>query len=99
MGARGVEQGTLNGRRVYKSANGQWKYYNNRPVISGAENIKTITTTPQGTLENEPQSKEMDVSRHWLLGLTGSTVSGAGYFAAKKARKNIPLLEQQIKKS
>ena len=97
MGARGVEQGTLNGRRVYKSANGQWKYYNNRPVISGAENIKTITTTPQGTLENEPQSKEMDISRHWLLGLTGSTVSGASYFAAKKARKNIPLLEQQIK--
>ena len=97
MGARGVEQGTLNGRRVYKSANGQWKYYNNRPVISGAENIKTITTTPQGALENEPQSKEMDISRHWLLGLTGSTVSGASYFAAKKARKNIPLLEQQIK--
>lgn len=97
MGARGVEQGTLNGRRVYKSANGQWKYYNNRPVTSGAENIKTATTTPQETLENEFQSKEMDVSRHWLLGLTGSTVSGAGYFAAKKARKNIPLLEQQIK--
>lgn len=97
MGARGVEQGTLNGRRVYKSANGQWKYYNNRPVTSGAENIKTTTTTPQETLENEFQSKEMDVSRHWLLGLTGSTVSGAGYFAAKKARKNIPLLEQQIK--
>ena len=97
MGARGVEQGTLNGRRVYKSANGQWKYYNNRPVTSGAENIKTTTTTPQETLENEFQSKEIDVSRHWLLGLTGSTVSGAGYFAAKKARKNIPLLEQQIK--
>lgn len=97
MGARGVEQGTLNGRRVYKSANGQWKYYNNRPVTSGAENIKTTITTPQETLENEFQSKEMDVSRHWLLGLTGSTVSGAGYFAAKKARKNIPLLEQQIK--
>jgi hypothetical protein len=97
MGARGVEQGTLNGRRVYKSANGQWKYYNNRPVTSGAENIKTTATTPQETLENEFQSKEMDVSRHWLLGLTGSTVSGAGYFAAKKARKNISILEQQIK--
>lgn len=97
MGARGVEQGTLNGRRVYKAANGQWKYYNNRPVTSGAENIKTTTAASQEILENEPQSKEMDISRRWLLGLTGSTISGAGYFAAKKARKNIPLLEQQIK--
>lgn len=97
MGARGVEQGTLNGKRVYKAANGQWKYYNNRPVTSGAENIKTTTTTPQETLENGLQPKETDISRHWLLGLTGSTISGAGYFAAKKARKNIPLLEQQIK--
>ena len=97
MGARGIEQGTLNGKRVYKAANGQWKYYNNRLVTSGAENIKTTTATPQKTLENGLQPKETDVSRHWLLGLTGSTVSGAGYFAAKKARKNIPLLEQQIK--
>lgn len=38
-----------------------------------------------------------EVYRKGLLGVTGSTISGAGYFAAKKARKNIPLLEQQIK--
>ena len=52
------------------------------------------TSAKQATESIAPESK---TSRHWLLGLTGSTVSGAGYFAAKKARKNIPLLEQQIK--
>lgn len=51
--------------------------------------------TPAAEIQGEQQ--QSDISRNWLLGLTGSTVSGAGYFAAKKARKNIPLLEQQIK--
>ena len=45
----------------------------------------------------EPVESAPEVHRKGWLGLTGSTISGAGYFAAKKARKNIPLLEQQIK--
>ena len=45
----------------------------------------------------EPVESAPEVHRKGWLGLTGSTISGAGYFSAKKARKNIPLLEQQIK--
>ena len=45
----------------------------------------------------EPVESAPEVHRKGWLGLTGSTIRGAGYFAAKKARKNIPLLEQQIK--
>ena len=52
---------------------------------------------PSTNQTTEPVESAPEVHRKWWLGLTGSTISGAGYFAAKKARKNIPLLEQQIK--
>ena len=55
------------------------------------------STEPSNNQTAEPVESAPEVHRKGWLGLTGSTISGAGYFAAKKARKNIPLLEQQIK--
>ena len=61
---------------------------------TGEDKSSTETSTNQTV---EPVESAPEVHRKGWLGLTGSTISGAGYFAAKKARKNIPLLEQQIK--
>lgn len=55
------------------------------------------STEPLDKQDAEPVESAPEVHRKGWLGITGSTISGAGYFAAKKARKNIPLLEQQIK--
>ena len=100
-----TEYGTLNGKYVFKTADGKWKYGNRHNIDdSNVANVKLIanpgsaSSAPVASAsEVQGEQRQSDVSRHWLLGLTGSTISGAGYFAAKKARKNIPLLEQQIK--
>ena len=100
-----TEYGTLNGKYVFKTADGKWKYGNRHNIDdSNVANVKLIaspsstSSAPVASVsETQGEQQQSDVSRHWLLGLTGSTISGAGYFAAKKARKNIPLLEQQIK--
>lgn len=100
-----TEYGTLNGKYVFKTADGKWKYGNRHNIDdSNVANVKLIAS-PSSTssapvasvAEAQGEQRQNDVPRYWLLGLTGSTISGAGYFAAKKARKNIPLLEQQIK--
>lgn len=72
---------------------------------SAAQRGESAPKTGGGKSSTEPPAKQTvesvesapEVHRKGWLGLTGSTISGAGYFAAKKARKNIPLLEQQIK--
>ena len=100
-----TEYGTLNGKYVFKTSDGKWKYGNRHNIDdSNVANVKLIaspssaSSAPAASVsETQGEQQQSDVSRHWLLGLTGSTISGAGYFAAKKARKNIPLLEQQIK--
>lgn len=99
-----TEYGTLNGKYVFKTSDGKWKYGNRHNIDdSNVANVKLIanpgsaSSAPVASAsEVQGEQQQSDVSRHWLLGLTGSTISGAGYFAAKKARKNIPLLEQQI---
>lgn len=100
-----TEYGTLNGKYVFKTSDGKWKYGNRHNIDdSNVANVKLIASPSSASSapvvsvsETQGEQQQSDVSRHWLLGLTGSTISGAGYFAAKKARKNIPLLEQQIK--
>ena len=100
-----TEYGTLNGKYVFKTADGKWKYGNRHNIDdSNVANVKLIanpgsasSASVASASEVQGEQQQSDVSRHWFLGLTGSTISGAGYFAAKKARKNIPLLEQQIK--
>ena len=99
-----TEYGTLNGKYVYKTADGTWKYGNKHNIDDASiANIKSIaspagipnvsTTGPAN--EQEPK----DPARFWLAGLSGSTiVSGGGPFGIRaSAAKKALFIDKQIK--
>lgn len=99
-----TEYGTLNGKYVFKTADGKWKYGNRhniddasianiKPIASPAGIPNVSTTGP----ENEQEPK--DPARFWLAGLSGSTiVSGGGPFGIRaSAAKKVLFIDKQIK--
>ena len=99
-----TEYGTLNGKYVFKTVDGKWKYGNRHNIDDASiANIKSIaspagmpnvsTTGPAN--EQEPK----DPARFWLAGLSGSTiVSGGGPFGIRaSAAKKALFIDKQIK--
>lgn len=98
-----TEYGTLNGKYVYKTADGKWKYGNRHNIDdTGVANIKAIatpvgvSTVPAAEQVGEQESKAP--SRFWLAGLSGSTiVSGGGLFGIRaSAAKKVLSIDKQI---
>lgn len=68
----GVEQGVLNGKNVYKTADGQWRYYNHRSV--NAVDAANVQTAGQAAITSLPTGSNA-LARDWKLFRTGSTIS------------------------
>ena len=99
-----TEYGTLNGKYVYKTANGTWKYGNRHNIDDASiANIKS-TASPAGipnvsTTGPANEQEPKDPARFWLAGLSGSTiVSGGGLFGIRaSAAKKALFIDKQIK--
>lgn len=98
-----TEYGSLNGKYVYKTSDGKWKYGNGHNIDdANATNIKLIAS-PAGvpavsTTGTANEQEVKDPSRFWLAGLTGSTiVSGGGLFGIRaSAAKKALFIDKQI---
>ena len=98
-----TEYGTLNGKYVYKTVDGKWKYGNRHNIDDiSISNIKSIAP-PSGSSAtsamNQVNEQEDRVpSRFWLAGLSGSTiVSGGGLFGIRaSAAKKVLSIDKQI---
>ena len=98
-----TEYGTLNGKYVYKTVDGKWKYGNRHNIDDlNVANIKSIASpvgTPNVSTTGPANEQEFKgPTRFWLAGLSGSTiVSGGGLFGIRaSAAKKVLSIDKQI---